>query len=368
MFNRPSKLRLPLLALACLAVAIAVAGPISGCASPAYYAQAISGHMKLMRSRVPISEVLQQPDTDPELARRLEQANAIREFAKHELGLSENANYRQYAYTGRQAVTWNVVAAPELSLQAKTWCFPVAGCVSYRGYFNQDNAEKFAIRMKEKSFDVMITPAVAYSTLGWFEDPLTDTMLQYSDAQLAGIMFHELAHEKLYVKSDTAFSEAFAGFVEETGVQLWLENTEQSEQLELWKARKQAAWDFSRLLQDAKQQLQDVYMSTMTREEKLQSKQLFFQKLGRSYENLVQHEWNGIDYYAVWMTGNLNNAHLALMNSYEGGNCAFSDLYSEAGHDLETFYRLAEEKARLDSTQRTAWLSTPCGQTTLATR
>jgi predicted aminopeptidase len=316
--------------------------------------------MKLMRSRVPVSDLLEDPDTDPELAYRLQQANGIREFAWLELGLAENSNYSQFAPTGRQAVTWNVVAAPEFSLEPKSWCFPVAGCVSYRGYFEQSSAEAFAARMKTKSYDVMISPAIAYSTLGWFEDPLLDTMLQYSDAQLAGIMFHELAHEKLYVKSDTAFSEAFAGFVEETGVQLWLQKTDQIQQLEQWQARKQAAMDFNRLLQDTRKQLQDVYVSNKTEEEKLLLKKESFEELKQNYQGLVEHQWNGLDYFALWMTGELNNAHLSLMNSYEGGNCAFSALYAEADRNLETFYLLAEQKAQLNSEQRSAWLNQPC--------
>lgn len=353
-------LRISLVLLACLALTLTLTTHLSGCAGPAYYAQAVSGHMKLMRSRVPISELLDDPATDPELASRLHQANDIRVFAHNNLGLTNNDSYSQFAPTGKEAVTWNVVAAPEFSVNPRLWCFPVSGCVPYRGYFDEDKARSFAEKMKAKSFDVMISPAIAYSTLGWFDDPLLDTMLQYSDAQLAGIMFHELAHEKLYVKSDTAFSEAFAGFVEETGVQLWLEKTGQEVQLTQWQAGKQAALDFNRLLQDVRQQLQEIYIKNLPEEAKLALKRETLLAWSNRYRELVKQQWNDVDYFATWMSGELNNAHLALMNSYEGGSCAFTALYAQAGHELEPFYVLAEQKASLGAEQRSAWLGRPC--------
>jgi predicted aminopeptidase len=351
--------RLPLILL--LALLLTLLTQLAGCAGPSYYAQAISGHLGLMRSRVPVSDLLADPDTDQELARRLRQTELMRRFAHEQLGLAANGSYSRLAITGREAVTWNVVAAPEFSLEPRLWCFPVAGCVAYRGYFNQDRAAKFADNMERKSFDVMISPATAYSTLGWFEDPLLDTMLRYSDATLAGIIFHELAHARLYVKSDTAFSEAFAGFVEETGVALWLSQTGQtSNNIDEWKNKKRAAIQFKHLIEKSRQQLEDVYASKQPDEAKRRYKKRIFDVLDTQYRALVKTNWKGIDYFASWMTDDLNNAHLALMESYEGGICAFAALYEEAGQNLEQFYAMADEKAALGKERRQAWLDRPC--------
>lgn len=333
---------------------------VTACASPAYYGQAISGHLALMRSRVPVEEVLQDTATDPELAATLRQTQEILAFANDRLGLPANRGYRQIAMTGRKAVTWNVVAAKEFSVDPRVWCFPVAGCVPYRGYFASARADRFAGKMRAKGLDVMISPAIAYSTLGWFEDPLLDTMLQYSGAQLAGIMFHELAHEKLYVKSDTGFSEAFAAFVEEMGVQLWAEAAGRTEDQQAWERRRQAAVEFNRVLQEARRKLAEVYSSGLPDETRRQEKAAVFAGLKDNYEGLVRDHWGGVDYFATWMGGELNNAHLALMNSYEGGHCAFAALYQESGRDLERFYALAGTRAALDKEQRSAWLNQPC--------
>jgi len=335
---------------------------LAGCAGPSYYFQAISGHLHLMRSRVPIAKLLAEPDTDPELARRLRQTELMREFAYDHLGLPESKSYSRLAVTNRNAVTWNVISAPEFSVDPRLWCFPVAGCVAYRGYFDRRKAEAFARKMESKAFDVMVSPAIAYSTLGWFEDPLLDTMLQYSDAMLAGIIFHELAHERLYVKSDTAFNESFAGFVEETGVRLWLSESDRKAEIGQWEERRQAAIQFNRLLKDSRLQLEALYSSGQSDEVKRREKRRIFDRLRLDYLALVRTDWNGVDYFASWMTGELNNAHLALMNSYEGGICAFATLYEEAGKNLEKFYALAEEKAALEKDLRQSWLEHPCAQ------
>ncbi len=333
-----------------------------GCAGPSYYAQAISGHLSLMRARIPVSDVLADPDTDPGLARRLRQTEHMRQFAHEQLGLAVKGSYSRLAITGRAAVTWNVIAAPEFSLEPRLWCFPVAGCVAYRGYFDPDRAARFAHNMERKSFDVMIAPATAYSTLGWFEDPLLDTMLLYSDATLAGIMFHELAHARLYVRSDTGFSEAFAGFVEETGVALWLSQTGQTSDIVEWKNKRRAAFQYKRLIEESRQQLEVAYASKQPDESKRRHKKRIFNVLGTQYRALVETDWKGIDYFASWMAGDLNNAHLALMESYEGGICAFAALYEEAGQNLEQFYTMADAKAALEKERRQAWLDRPCSR------
>ena len=329
---------------------------LAGCASPAYYAQAISGHLRLMRSQVQITDLLNDPNTDPELADRLRQTQQIRRFAREKLGLAVDGSYSRLAITAKEAVTWNVVAAAEFSVQPRMWCFPVAGCVAYRGYFDQRRAQQFAHKLETKSFDVMIIPAIAYSTLGWFEDPLLDTMLRYSNATLAGIMFHELAHEKLYIRGDTRFNESFANFVETTGVHRWLAAADRAADIEQWEEKRRAAVQFNRLLQETREELQAVYSSGQGVESKRLEKRRIFDALRTQYQALVAQEWKGVDYFADWMAGDLNNAHLALMDSYEGGICAFAALYEEAGRNLERFFALAAEKGALDGKLRRAWL------------
>lgn len=333
---------------------------LTGCASPAYYAQAISGHCELMNSREAIADLLEDENTDPDLAQELALALELREFAITELGLPDNDSYLEFASTGREAVTWNVVAAPEFSLQPRKWCFPVAGCVTYRGYFDRQAANRFAESMVRDGYDVAVSPAVAYSTLGWFDDPLLDTMLQAGDEQLAAMLFHELAHQKIYIKGDTAFNEAYAGFVEEAGVKLWLESSGRIERLAGWVLRQEASQQFNQLVSETRQRLADEYASGLPAAEMRAGKERVFSDLAESYQLLVDTHWDGRSYYGAWITRDLNNAHLALINDYRGGACAFESLYRAAGKDILLFHKLSEQQAELDPELRAEWLNQPC--------
>ena len=340
------------LALALLAVA--------GCAGPAYYVQATAGHFELMRQREPIADLVARPGTEPELAARLRTAAAARRFAIETLELPDTDSYTRFVRTGREAVTWNVVAAPEFSLEPRTWCFPVAGCVPYRGYFDPDDADRFAQAQRRRGYDVTVSPALAYSTLGWFEDPLLDTMLRYSDTQLAATLFHEMAHARLYVRGDAAFNEAFAGFVEARGVERWLEATDAAGRLSGWKRRQQAARDFQRLVDRTRRALQTVYGSELPAAAMRARKQSLFERLRSDYDDLVREGWGGDDYFGGWFRQEPNNASLALTRTYTGGRCAFAGLWAEADGDFGRFYRLAESRAALDRTARRDWLERPC--------
>lgn len=347
------------LSLAMVLVLIAALNA-GGCASPAYYAQAIGGHYQLMRHRQDVDEAIRSGSLAPETARQLQLASKIRAFASTDLGLPDNGSFRQFVHTGREAVTWNVVAAEEFSLEPKQWCFPVAGCVSYRGYFKPEDAHAFAGKLSRKGLDTDVSPAIAYSTLGWFDDPLLDTMLAYDDEQLAGIVFHELAHQQLYIKDDTAFNEAYARFVEQAGVLAWLGHRDEPEREQAWRASEQASLDFNRLLSEARTDLQALYETAEPIDEKRRLKAQRFERLGRDYASLVESHWSGRDYYAAWFSRDLNNARLALIASYEGGSCAFDRLFEEAGADFIQFHELARQVSRLSRDQRTAWLDQPC--------
>lgn len=332
----------------------------AGCAAPSYYAQAIRGHMDLMNQRKDVEEAIAEGTGDPELDRDLALSIEIREFAVSELHLPDNGSYTRFVQTGRDAVTWNVVAAPEFSLTPKRWCFLVSGCVPYRGYFHRADAEKFAGRLAGEGYDTAVSPAIAYSTLGWFEDPLLDTMFRYSDAQLAAFIFHELAHQALYVRGDTAFSESYASFVEETGVRLWLASTGQTALLEDWRKARRAGQDYDGLLRETQSELEALYASGRPEPEMRMEKSRLFETLRQRYLELVKTRWDGIAYQGPMEPGSMNNADLALTNSYRAGICAFEEIYLEAGRDMARFQELAAARAALGTERRQAWLHSPC--------
>jgi predicted aminopeptidase len=333
---------------------------LAACAGPGYYAQAISGHLGLMWRRQEIPEILAASDTDPELARQLELAHKLRQFASAQLGLPDNGSYTRFARTGREAVTWNVIATPELSLEPRRWCFLVAGCVPYRGYFEHEAALRFADRLAEDGLDVAVSPAVAYSTLGWFEDPLLDTMLHYREEQLAAVIFHELSHQMLYVRGDTVFNESYASFVEEIGVTLWLRSAGREDRLANWQDQQQASAQFDALLLRARAALAALYAGREDDEQKRRTKAEIFDQLQLDYRSMVRDSWQGRDFFGGWFSSTVNNARLALLASYRGGVCAFSVLYRDSGQDLQRFHARAAAQAALAADARRTWLEQPC--------
>jgi predicted aminopeptidase len=333
----------------------------TACAGPSWYAQAISGHWRLMAAREDINALLAADDTDPELARQLRMAAGIVEFGRGRLALEAGDNYRQYVATGRDAVTWNVVAAPEFSLQPRRWCFPVAGCVAYRGYFQRDHAERFAASLRNSGYDVSVSTATAYSTLGWFDDPLLDTMMHGGDERLAAVIFHEMAHETLYLRGDTGFSEAYARFVEQLGVEVWLQESGRADRLPGWQGALAAGRSFSELLRQVRARLETVYAADIPTAEKRNRKADAFAWLRSAYDRLVAERWQGRDYYGGWFVQDMNNARLVLAGSYEGGVCAFSALLLEVDGDFRRFHQRAADMARLADEKRRAWLDQPCG-------
>lgn len=304
--------------------------------------------------------MLDNPQTDPIVVKKLNLAQEILDFAESYLHLDTGGSYRQVVITDKPAVSWNVVAAEEFSVQPKLWCFPIAGCVPYRGYFKQSRASEYAQKLQAEGYDVDLLPVAAYSTLGWFDDPLLDTMLRYSDSQLAAVLIHELAHQKLYVAGDANFNESFAEFVESTGVILWLRHTDRQKELLEWTARRQAEPQFTALLAETRTRLGSLYASGQDQALMRQQKQQLFEVLQQDYARLVAQQWQGQNYFAGWIEGDLNNARLALAESYAGGACAFAELYQQANEKLEHFYLLAEQQAELDEEQRRHWLQRHC--------
>jgi predicted aminopeptidase len=344
------------------AALLPVALQLAACAGPTYYAQAIGGHLELMREREPVSQLLAKDGAGlaPELRQKLELTSEIKAFAVTQLGLPDNGSYTQFVDTGREAVSWIVVATPEFDLQPRRWCFLFAGCLPYRGYFDKADADRFAERLAADGLDVARSPAAAYSTLGWFEDPLLDTMFRSSDERLAAMIFHELAHQQLYLRGDADFNESYASFIEETGVALWLVASGRAERLSGWQRERAAARDLDELVQRTRRALASVYASQGTPAARRAQKEAAFAALRETWSGLVRERWGGVDYFAGWFDGELNNARLALFASYRGGMCAFAALYRAAGEDMAGFQALAADRAKLADAARRAWLEQDC--------
>lgn len=343
-----------------LLVILVVLSLLSVCSGPRYYMQAISGQLKLMHSRQDIQTLLNNPETNPKLIAHLQSADHIKAFAESVLDLPGEQSYSSYVEVKGTALVWNVVATPEFSLQAKQWCFPVAGCVPYRGFFEQQKAIDSADRLRNKGMDVHVSPAAAYSSLGWFEDPLLSTMLSGSDTRLAAYLFHELAHQRLYIKGDGAFNEGYASFVGETGVKIWLESQQRHYDLLEWQQRQQASRDVAGLIGEIQTELNVLYLSDQPEATKRGMKAEIIGSLSNSHEQLIAEQWDGKRYFNTWFKDPINNAKLALFNTYQGSNCAFQGLLNKAGGCLKEFHQLAQQVSELGKTEREEWLNQPC--------
>ena len=324
---------------------------ITGCAEIGYYSQAVGGHLKLMSARQDVQALIESDETDHKLRERLQLATEIRRFASDELQLPDNDSYSTYVETGRSSVTWNVVAAEEFSVNAKTWCFPVAGCVSYKGFFNESAAKKYSASLDKENYDTTINGATAYSTLGWFDDPILDIMLRGSDIRIAGLIFHELAHQQLYVKGDSDFNEAYASFVEQEGVRIWLKKTGQTELLGRYADWLQRRSEFSDLLLSARKELETLYEEKISDKEKRAGKQAVFAGLRARYQ-VFKDRHGSFTGYDRWFEKELNNARLVATATYRRFVPAFEKLYEELGGDFNAFYQKAEALAAMDKTER----------------
>ena len=330
------------------------------CSGPGYYLQAISGQWKLMHEREDVQTLLDDPATRSDLLNDLNIAEQILGFANDSLGLPANGSYSSYVELENDALVWNVIATEEFSLQARKWCFLFAGCLPYRGFFDQHKAEKSALRLRNKGEDVIVSPAGAYSTLGWFSDPLLSSMFSSSDTRLAAYLFHELAHQRLYLKDDGQFNESYASFVEEAGVRAWLKFNDRNDELQAWQQIQLVKKEFSELVGDLTVELGGIYSSGVANPAKRQLKADAFQSFTHSYEQLSEHHWHGKKYYSNWFRTPLNNARLALYGTYEGSHCAFQGLLDDAGGAMHVFHHLAEQQSRMTKSQRQQWMMQPC--------
>ena len=335
-----------------------VLGLISSMTGGCYLLESAQGQLALMSKREPIARVIDRPTTSPVLRARLEEVTSIRNFASHELGLPDNGSYRSYADVGRRYVVWNVVAAPEFSVEPKEWCFPVVGCVAYRGYFVESRARAFAAGWKAQDFDVSVEGVAAYSTLGHFNDPILNTMMGWDDIELAAIVFHELTHQLLYLSGDASFNEALATTVEEEGVRRWL--LAQGREADLERHREEQAHYLAviDLLRQTRADLQVLYASGTDVESMRERKSAIIGALRDSYGRL-RVQWGGHAPFDAWFAGEINNARLASIATYYDCVPGFERELAAAHGDLGAFFRRVRELGKLDQVTRDAAVCGP---------
>ncbi len=340
----------------------------SGCASVGYLAQATGGQLEIMARTRPIPELLNGPATaepesgvateplSPALRARLEHILEIREYATRSLALPDNGSYRNYAALDRPYVAWNVIATPEFSLTPRRWCFPIAGCVPYRGYFSRDRAERFARSLRREGLDVRVAPVTAYSTLGWFRDPVLSSQLRHNDTDLAAVIFHELAHQLVYVPDDAVFNESFATTVEIEGLRRWLTQGGNDAALADARRARERQQEFVALLLAHRTRLASLYATAASADDMRRTKAEIFSDLRSAYA-AQRARWEGYAGYDSWFTPDLNNAHLASVELYHQHVPGFQALLQEARGDLPAFYQAVRELARLPADQRRARLN-----------
>jgi len=326
---------------------------LNGCATATYYGQLARGQWQLLQAREPIDALLDDPATAPRLRQQLIQAGQARAFASERLKLPDNRSYRVYADLGRPFVVWNLFATPELSLQPVTHCFPIAGCVAYRGYYEQGAARGAAALMRQQGLDVYVAGIEAYSTLGWFDDPLLSTMLNWGEERLAALIFHELAHQRFYVKGDTEFNESYAPFVEREGSRQWRAARGKRQAPDAGARQRE---QFTQLVLATRGRLQAIYAGPLDEAAKRQAKQAEFERLRRDYRRLRDERWGGIGRYDSWIEGPLNNAKLLPFGLYDRWVPAFARLFEQVGGNWMRFHREVVALGRLPSAQRQAAL------------
>ncbi|WP_339489298.1 aminopeptidase [Pseudomonas sp. EL_65y_Pfl2_R95] len=326
---------------------------LSGCSSVDYYSQLLDGQLDVLQRRQAISQLISDPSTDAQLRERLALSQQARSFASQALALPDNQSYRVYADVQRPFVVWNVFATEEFSLKPQLHCFPIAGCVAYRGYYQQGRARGAAALLGQQGLDVYMGGVEAYSTLGWFDDPLLNTMLRWSDERLVSVIFHELAHQQFYVAGDTEFNESFATFVEQQGLRQWrAERGLPAADPTADRQREQ----FTQLVLATRARLETLYASGKSPEQLRQGKQAEFQRLRDDYHELRQQSWGGTGRYDGWINSPMNNAKLLPFGLYDQWVPAFAKLFAEVDGDWPRFYQKVARLGALPADRRKAAL------------
>ncbi len=331
---------------------------LNGCTSISYYGQLASGQLHLLRAREPVSSVIADPGRDQQLRVHLAQSQKARTFASQHLHLPDNQSYRLYADIGRPFVVWNVFATPEFSLKPQNHCFPIAGCVAYRGYYSQSAARGEAALQRLQGMDVSIGGVEAYSTLGWFNDPIMSSMMGWGDERLATLIFHELAHQRFYVKDDTEFNESFATFVEQEGTRQWRTfRGMPPDNGVLGQQRDQ----FIQLVLNTRKRLEQIYALPLLAEQMRERKAAEFEQLRREYRTLRDSQWAGNKRYDAWINTPMNNARLLPFGLYDQWVPAFAALFGQVDGDWVRFYAAVEKLGAMPVGERKATLKVLAG-------
>jgi predicted aminopeptidase len=343
------------------ALAILAAALLSGCSTLSYYAQVISGHLEVMRGARTVDAMLRDAATPAELRERLLLAGEIRDFASRELALPDNGSYRRYVDLGRPFVVWNLVSAPELSVKPIDHCFPIAGCVSYRGYYAESDAREQAQQERSLGRDAYVGGVSAYSTLGWFDDPLLNTFVVHPEPELARLIFHELAHQAVYAAGDTVFNESFATVVEEEGVRRWLDrrgaavSEAERDRYQLVRERRR---EFVSLVMACGERMDALYRGPGNDQAKRAGKAALIAEFDADYRRL-KASWGGFAGYDRILAGGINNALLASIANYTTQVPALAALLRAKHGDLAAFYREVRQLATLPKAARLRRLSAP---------
>ena len=324
---------------------------VTGCESIRYYGQAIHGQISILNKRRPIDRLLAEPDTPEKLKEKLRQVLRIREFAENELHLPANKNYLSFVALERPYVAWNVYAAPELSFTPKTWCFPIVGCTAYRGYFSEKNAHIYAEKLKKEGFEIFIGQVAAYSTLGWFNDPILSTVIYRSEAGLAALIFHELAHQILYVDDDTTFNESFATAVEQEGLRRWMAATNNDQAFGDYLQSHERRLQFNQLVMKYRNQLEALYNKDIPIDAKQHHKASIIEALRGEYQHLKQR-WQGYSGYDQWFREPINNPKINAVSTYHELVPAFQNLIQRSQGNLIQFYETCQNLAKKPKVER----------------
>jgi len=343
-----------------------IVGAVSGCKTLGFYSQAIKGQYQLVTNERPIDKLQSDPKTPATLKARFDLLNELRSFADKQLKLPVDGHYHKYVDVHRQFVVWNVEAAPEFSLQPKSWWYPLLGSLEYRGYFSQRGATNYAASLRKSGCDVYIGGVTAYSTLGWFKDPVLNTFLFEPDADLAETIFHELGHQRVFARGDTDFNEAFATTVGEEGARRWLKGQTNSTMSNDYLAELQRTRQFVALVKEARQRLIALYGDEKTEEGKIRAarkkpaispdelrrrKQQVIEDMRKEYAT-VKSKWGGNPEYDGWFARSINNAQLNSVAAYYDLVPGFEHLLAAQGGNLEAFYDAAERLSKEPKKER----------------
>ena len=326
---------------------------LNGCESIQYYGQAAHGQLEILIKREPIKELVEQEDIDDQIKQQLQLVLDVREFAQNHLSLEVGKQYSTYVDLERPYVVWNVFAAPEFSTNAYEWCYPVIGCAAYRGYFSEEAALKYEEKMKEQGFDTYVGGIAAYSTLGWFNDSILNTFIKRKPNSLASLIFHELAHQRIYAKGDSTFNESFATVVEQHGLEQWLEHQGEEPSKDSSPAKMQNyRKDFIQLVLDTREELQMLYDSQLDEQQMRKKKNEAIQTLRAKYKQIKDDQWQGFSGYDHWFNSPINNAKLSTIATYHDLVPELNALLASVNHDLNLFYQECDKLSEMSKDER----------------